>query len=89
MATTVLTPTPAKLATPRTVSLGRQQLREFMESKVAVAGLALFVTIIAVAVLAPWISPTDPYDLTKIELMDALLLGRELRHALPRTTGGG
>jgi hypothetical protein len=54
MATTVLTPTPAKLATPRTVSLGRQQLREFMESKVAVAGLALFVTIIAVAVLAAW-----------------------------------
>jgi peptide/nickel transport system permease protein len=48
----------------------RRIVSEFCESRTAVAGFFIFVTILAAAVLAPWISPTDPYDLQKVDILD-------------------
>jgi len=44
---------------------------EFAESKLALFGLALFVLAIVAALLAPWISPQNPYDLAKLDIMDS------------------
>lgn len=51
----------------------RRVLAEFAESRVAVVALALLIVIIAVGVLAPVISPQNPYDLTEIEISDSRL----------------
>ena len=48
-------------------------VREFAASRLALTGLGLFVLIALAAVLAPWISPQNPYDLGAIDLMDARL----------------
>lgn len=47
--------------------------REFMANKLAVAGLALLLLAIAVAVFAPWISPQNPYDIGKLDIFDSKL----------------
>lgn len=44
---------------------------EFRENKVAVAALAVVLAIVAAAVLAPWITPQNPYDIGNLSLMDA------------------
>ena len=46
---------------------------DFTESKSAVVGLALFGTIAALALFAPWITPQDPYDLAQLDIMDGNL----------------
>ena len=48
----------------------RRIFSEFCESRIAVAGFIIFVTILGAAILAPWISPTDPYDLQKVDILD-------------------
>ncbi len=45
----------------------------FAESRIALAGLALLVAVLVLAVFAPWIAPQNPYDLGRIDLMDARL----------------
>jgi peptide/nickel transport system permease protein len=45
--------------------------REFSESPVAVAALAVVTLIVVVAVLAPWVAPQNPYDLANLNLADA------------------
>ena len=47
--------------------------REFVKSHEAVAALLTFCAVLAAAVLAPLISPQNPYDLTQVNLMDNLL----------------
>ena len=42
--------------------------RNFAESRVAVLGLVMLVTIILAAVLAPYITPQNPYDLNEIRV---------------------
>ena len=44
--------------------------REFSESRVAVVALAVFLAVLAAALLAPWIAPTDPYDIAKLDIME-------------------
>ena len=51
----------------------RRFAAEFFESRLAVAGLAMLLLVIAVAVTAPWISPQDPYDLAQLDVMDSKL----------------
>ena len=51
----------------------RRQLAMFMESPSAVVGLALLVSIALLALLAPVISPQNPYDLAKLDIMDGTL----------------
>ena len=46
---------------------------EYAESPVAVAALVAVVVIVAVALLAPWISPQNPYDLAQLDIMDGRL----------------
>ena len=45
----------------------------FMASRSALAGAAIFLIIVLLAVLAPWISPQNPYDLMQIDLFDSRL----------------
>jgi peptide/nickel transport system permease protein len=47
--------------------------KAFFEDKVAVAGLILFSIIVALALLAPLITPQNPYDLRSVDLMDSRL----------------
>jgi len=46
---------------------------EFAESRLALAGLALFALIVLAAVFAPLIAPQNPYDLAQLDLLDGRL----------------
>jgi peptide/nickel transport system permease protein len=46
---------------------------EFASSGAALVGLALLCMVLLAAVLAPWISPQNPYDLTQLQLLDSRL----------------
>jgi peptide/nickel transport system permease protein len=56
---------------------GESRLRrfgsQFAESRLALLGLAMLLAVIAIALTAPFISPQNPYDLGKLDLMDARL----------------
>lgn len=54
----------------RAVSPFRAAVQEFSESWLAVIGLVTVVVITLAAVLAPWITPQNPYDLTQLNIMD-------------------
>jgi peptide/nickel transport system permease protein len=65
-----------KIALPPTVVIReetplRRFVSQFLEDKVAVFGLVLLAIVVALALLAPWISPQNPYDLAKVDLMDS------------------
>ncbi|NDW60261.1 ABC transporter permease, partial [Yangia sp. PrR004] len=45
----------------------------FLSSKTAVFGLVIATLLILAAILAPWISPQNPYDLLQIDVLDARL----------------
>jgi peptide/nickel transport system permease protein len=65
-----------KIALPPTVVIReetplRRFVSQFLEDKVAVFGLVLLTIVVALALLAPWISPQNPYDLAKVDLMDS------------------
>ena len=47
--------------------------RDFAESRVALGGLVVLTFLILIALLAPWISPQNPYDLAQLDIMDARL----------------
>ena len=47
--------------------------REFFANKLAVAGLVLLLLAVGAAVLAPWISPQNPYDIGKLDIFDSKL----------------
>jgi len=46
---------------------------QFAESRLAILGLAMLIGVVAIALLAPVISPQNPYDLGKLDVMDARL----------------
>lgn len=45
----------------------------FLKDKVAIVSFAIFMMFITASVLAPWVAPTDPYDLSLIDIMDSEL----------------
>ena len=47
--------------------------REFLANKLAVFGLVLLTLAVGVALLAPWISPQNPYDIGKLDIFDSKL----------------
>jgi len=51
----------------------RRAVLDFLANPVAVFGLALLMVIILIALLAPFISPQNPYDLAVIDVMDSKL----------------
>jgi len=62
------------VAAPVKVETPFQRFRsEFFESKIATVALALLGTIVLLAVLAPWITPQNPYDLAQVDVLDGRL----------------
>ena len=51
----------------------RRLAREFFRSPVAMGAFGLLLLIIFLALLAPLLSPQNPYDLAKVTVMDARL----------------
>ncbi|QIL86519.1 ABC transporter permease [Vibrio sp. HDW18] len=45
----------------------------FMRDKVAIGSFSVFLFFVVVALGAPWLAPTNPYDLSAIDIMDAEL----------------
>ncbi len=60
-------------APPREETPFRRFVREFARSKLAVVGLLLVAIIALLAILAPWITPQNPYDLAQLDIMDGRL----------------
>jgi len=51
----------------------RRIAADFAESKLALFGLALLALILLAALLAPLLSPQDPYDLAQLDILDSRL----------------
>ena len=51
----------------------RRFVVDFVSSRIALTGLILLIVVVAIALFAPWISPQNPYDLGKLDLMDSRL----------------
>jgi peptide/nickel transport system permease protein len=64
------------------VTPARRFAAEFAASRIALAGLALLAAVVIAALLAPWIAPQNPYDLTRLDLLDSRL------PPLARSAGG-
>lgn len=68
---------PATVAPPRVATAVETPLRRFMsdffESKLAAAALFILLAIVVIALLAPWITPQNPYDLAQVDVLDSRL----------------
>lgn len=51
----------------------RRFVSEFFASRIATGGLIVFGIIAILAILAPWITPQNPYDLAQLDIMDGRL----------------
>jgi peptide/nickel transport system permease protein len=51
----------------------RRFLQEFFSSRIATAGLVVLVILCLVALFAPWIAPQNPYDLSRLDVLDSRL----------------
>jgi len=56
---------PAAIETPF-----QRFVRDFFASRLATAGLIIFMIILAIAIIAPAISPQNPYDLSQLDILD-------------------
>lgn len=81
MSVTHETPAPATSAEPenepakaiRVETPFQRFVSEFLESPLAVVGLVMLATIVLLALLAPFITPQNPYDLGQVDVLDARL----------------
>ncbi|WP_374299989.1 ABC transporter permease [Ferrovibrio sp.] len=55
----------------KTESPWKRIAAEFAESKLALFGLVILVLLLVAALLAPWLSPQDPYNLAGLDILDA------------------
>jgi peptide/nickel transport system permease protein len=76
---------PTAPALDRGESLLRRHIATFFQSPGAVIGLAVLITALALALLAPWIAPQNPYDLAQLDIMDNMLEPRETLAATGKT----
>jgi len=60
-------------AGPKEETPFRRFVADFAESKIAVFGLIVFTLIMVCAIIAPLISPQNPYDLAQLDIMDGRL----------------
>jgi peptide/nickel transport system permease protein len=58
---------------PAAESPFRRFVAEFLESRVAAAALLILGVIVTLAILAPWITPQNPYDLAQVDVLDSRL----------------
>ena len=61
------------VAAPRIETPFQRFRAEFLESRIAMGALILFGAIVLLAILAPWITPQDPYDLAQVDVLDGRL----------------
>jgi len=61
---------PVAAAKVRVETPFRRFVGDFMESRLALAGLIMLTLILGIALVAPWISPQNPYDLNQLDIMD-------------------
>ncbi|MEQ8707570.1 MAG: ABC transporter permease [Rhodospirillales bacterium] len=61
-------PAAAKVQTPF-----QRFAADFLESRIAVVGLVITTIVVFIAIFAPLIAPTDPFDLAKVDVMDNLI----------------
>lgn len=54
-------------------SLIKENTYLFFESKLATVGFIIWVILLLAALLAPWITPQDPYDLLQLDILDSQL----------------
>lgn len=59
--------------TPKVETPLRRFLSEFFESRIATGALIALGVIIMLALLAPWITPQNPYDLGQVDVLDGRL----------------
>jgi peptide/nickel transport system permease protein len=76
---------PAAPALDKGESLLRRHVSTFFQSPGAVIGLVVLVVTVALAVLAPWIAPQNPYDLAQLDIMDNMLAPGETLAATGKT----
>ncbi len=62
-----------EISTEATDSPFRHFASDYAESRLAMVALTVVVVIVALAIFAPWIAPTDPYDLATVTIMDSRL----------------
>jgi peptide/nickel transport system permease protein len=60
----------AEPVAPKVETPFQRFVSEFFESRLAVLGLAVFTSIVLIAIFAPWIAPQNPYDLAQLDIMD-------------------
>jgi peptide/nickel transport system permease protein len=72
LSASVETPAPGGSASADETPL-RRFLAMYAESRIALIAAAVLASILFVALFAPWISPQNPYDLAKIDILDARL----------------
>lgn len=68
--------TPAEIAKARAAAVEtpfRRFVSDYCESRIAVAGLVGLVILVALALLAPLITPQNPYDLAQVDVLDSRL----------------
>ncbi|TGN68194.1 ABC transporter permease [Paracoccus liaowanqingii] len=78
--TEIATPAPARIDSP-----AKRIAKQFVEDRIAVIGLILFVLIALIAIAAPWIAPQNPYDLMQLSIMDGGLPPGETSFATGQT----
>lgn len=61
------------MGTAATIAPRRELLASFARSRIALAGLIVLAVIIVCALLAPAISPQNPYNLAELDIMDSKL----------------
>lgn len=49
----------------------RRTLRRYMRSRAALVAAAFLLLLVFLAVFAPWVAPQDPYDLTRLSVMNS------------------
>ena len=57
--------------------------KDFFSSPGAAIGFAVLIIICGLAILAPWISPQNPYDLMQLDIMDGRLAPGSEFHERP------
>ena len=62
---------PTGTAMPRVETPLRRFVSEFRESRIATLALITLLAIILLALLAPWITPQNPYDLAQVDVLDS------------------
>ncbi|HZH08172.1 MAG TPA: ABC transporter permease [Lautropia sp.] len=66
-----LTPVAGRLPDAREQTPFQRNFAAYCESKIAVAGLVVLVLLCLLALFAPWVAPQNPYDLSRLDLMDS------------------